>query len=234
MGQQSSRRLLLSSVRLYGRAERRIRKKSNRDKSVEQRQDDRINPEEVYGDDEIRGFGSSSAGQGQMVENDVVLDESEEDSKSSTLAGPETQLDDIFKKYGIEESKATQATESQKRAILAGKEPKSEGGAFGESVLSKLDGKLQQKIDNTLISLTFGSLLFCVLCGLAISSSAIEVVFPDFKMDQNVDYVLKDVLTPFFYSLYRDLLFFSITFGIFKFAQVSSQATVYTEEPEGK
>ena len=235
LGQLGSRPL--SSMRIHGRAERRMQKKASKGKLVDQTVENSIEPEDVDDDDddddETRGFGSPSAGQGQVVETDAVVIESEQ-AIEKTPADPEAQLDNIFKKYGIEESKASQAMEAQKRALKAGKAPTPEGGAFGEAALSKIDDKLQQQIDDTLISLTFGSLLFCVLCGLAISSSAIEVVIPDFKMDSNVDHILKDVLTPLFTPSLGIFFLFSITFGIFKFAQVSSQATVYTEESQKK
>ena len=49
-------------------------------------------------------------------------------------------------------------------------------------------------------------------------------------MDASLNYVLKDVLTPAFTPSIGIFFLFSITFGLFKFAQISSQATVYTED----
>lgn len=217
------------TTRLYGRAEKRMQKKANKGKQGVNTAEEEDEEDE---DEDGRGFGAPAAGQGQVVDTEGVVMVPEKMEFNSN--DPDAELDSIFRKYGINEAQGKQATEAQKRAILAGKEPKPEGGAFGESALSKIDGKMQQQIDDTLIALTFGSLAFCVLCGLAISSTAIEIVFPSYKMDSNIDYVLKDILTPMFTPSIGIFFFFSITFGIFKFAQVSSQATVYSEEDKKK
>ena len=109
-------------------------------------------------------------------------------------------------------------------------EPQSEEAPFGAAVMARLDDKAQSNIDSTLITLTFTSLSFCVICGLAISSSAIEVVFPNYKMDASLNYILKDVMTPAFTPSIGIFFLFLSPFGLFKFAQISSQATVYKED----
>ena len=181
---------------------------------------------EVEKFEEKRGFGVTVETEAQVFESpdDSTINEAGKDEDP----GKEKTLDDIFKKYGVEENTAKKATPKQKRAIEAGREPRAEG-PFGASSMAKLDDKAQANIDKILITLTFSSLAFCVLCGLAISSSAIEVVFPSYKMDENLDYILKDVLTPAFTPSIGIFFLFSITFGLFKFAQISSQATVYKE-----
>ena len=225
LGKSSSQDIM----RLRGRAERRIQKRANKGKTVAKEQGVDTAGEGDEEDEDGRGFGAPAGP--QVVDTDaVVMEPAPLKPEANTSDDPDAELDSIFKKYGINEAKGAKATEAQKRAILAGKEPMPEGGAFGEAALSKIDDKLQQKIDDTLIALTFGSLAFCVLCGLAISSTAIGVVFPTYKIDSNIDYVLKDILTPAFTPSLGIFFFFSITFGIFKFAQVSSQATVYSEE----
>jgi hypothetical protein len=62
------------------------------------------------------------------------------------------------------------------------------------------------------------------------SFGAVKVVFPEFGVDSNIDGIIENVLTPAFTPSL--LLFFlsSITYGLFKFAQVSSTDTVYREE----
>jgi hypothetical protein len=185
--------------------------------------------------DSVKGFGSAASE--TLVGSEGVGDGAPSESlisKDSVGDDPEADLDSIFKKYGIEENKGKgfgapqpqQQKQKQKQQVSS-----SAGGEqpFGKAVLDKVDEKLQAKIDKGLITLTFLSLAFCVLCGLAISSSAIEVVFPQYEMGENVDYILKDVLTPAFTPSIGIFFFFSITFGIFKFAQISSNATVYRE-----
>ena len=176
-----------------------------------------------------RGFGVTVDADAQVLESSGGVHQIPE---GSSVEAGEQDLDAIFKKYGIEENQAKKASPKQKKAILSGSEPQEEG-PFGAATMAKLDDKAQGNIDNILITLSFSSLAFCVLCGVAISSAAIEVVFPDFKMDPNVDHILKDVLTPAFTPSIGIFFFFSITFGLFKFAQISSQATVYKEK-DGK
>jgi hypothetical protein len=214
--------------KLFGRAERRMKKQDKRtDTGVSVSQG-------VDVGESVKGFGSAASetlvgsegvGDGAPLESLI--------SKDSVGDDPEADLDSIFKKYGIEENKGKgfgaphPQHQKQKQQVSSS----SAGGEqpFGKAVLDKVDEKLQAKIDKGLITLTFLSLAFCVLCGLAISSSAIEVVFPQYKMGESVDFILKDVLTPAFTPSIGIFFFFSITFGIFKFAQISSNATVYRE-----
>jgi hypothetical protein len=195
---------------------------------IDKNSEEEIDVEETY--EEKKGFGVTVETEAQVLESAPdPSGEARQDPGSSGVEAGEQDLDTIFKKYGIEENQAKNASPKQKAAILSGGEPQAEG-PFGAAAMAKLDDKAQGNIDNLLITLTFASLAFCVLCGLAISSSAIEVVFPGYKMDASLDYILKDVLTPAFTPSIGVFFLFSITFGLFKFAQISSQATVYTEK----
>ena len=207
---------------LYGRAERRMRNK------VDKNSKEYTEMEEDYNDN--KGFGVKVDTGAQVLDSAPdPLGEARQDPDDSSVEAGKQDLDTIFKKYGIEENQAKEAYLGQKAAISPQSEPQPEG-PFGAAVMAKLGDKAQSNIDSILITLTFASLSFCVLCGLAISSSAIEVVFPDYKMDDNLNHILKDVLTPAFTPSIGIFFLFSITFGLFKFAQISSQATVYKED----
>ena len=179
---------------------------------------------------ENKGFGVRGGTGAKAQESPLEhLEESRQDEDDSGVEVGKQDLSTIFKKYGIEENQASEYSSGKKEAILSQSEPQPEA-PFGAAVMARLSDRAQSNLDSTLITLTFTSLSFCVLCGLAISSSAIEVVFPEFKMDASLNYVLKDVLTPAFTPSIGIFFLFSITFGLFKFAQISSQATVYTED----
>lgn len=128
---------------------------------------------------------------------------------------------DVFKKYGISEENSKKAEQSKAKSTV--------DKAFGESVLEKIPAELQLRIDNILVTLTFGALLFVVLSGVGISLGALKVVFPSFEISEESDAIIKNFLTPAFTPALGIFLLFSTTFGLYKFAQISSSQTVYKE-----
>mmetsp|Transcript_7010 Transcript_7010/g.7125 ORF Transcript_7010/g.7125 Transcript_7010/m.7125 type:complete len:257 (-) Transcript_7010:518-1288(-) len=152
--------------------------------------------------------------------------------------GGETDAEAIFKKYGIKdgESNATKIAAQKKKNAKNTKNSKGkvEETPFGQSVLANFPAKVQLQIDNTLVGLVFASLTFVVLCGIGISTKAFEIVRPDVKIPVGVDRFITDFLDPAFTPSFLIFFFFSITFGIFKFAQVSSDQTVYKEDIFGE
>jgi hypothetical protein len=51
----------------------------------------------------------------------------------------------------------------------------------------------------------------------------------DLEVPETFDALIVNVLTPAFTPAFLIFLFFSVTFGLFKFAQISSSQTVYKE-----
>jgi len=147
---------------------------------------------------------------------------------SGAGAASDADIDAIFKKYGIQDegqskARAEAKAEAEKRAARGEEAP------FGESVIAKLDAKTQLQFDKILITGVSLSLGFVILCGIGISAGALHVVFPDITIPQSVDDAITKVLTPSFTPALGVFFFFSITFGLFKFAQISSSQTVYRE-----
>lgn len=140
-------------------------------------------------------------------------------SDDQNNVNPTTSADVIFKKYGV-------ATETTTQAVTANtnEEPK-----FGVSIISKMSPSAQQKIDQTLLSATFASLGFVIICGVAISLDAFKIVFPDVAVPSFLDSLISDFLSPSFTPSLGVFFFFSINYGLFKFAQISSSETVYKE-----
>ena len=104
-----------------------------------------------------------------------------------------------------------------------------EGEPFGQSVIEKFDAKTLQGIDNFLITGAFVALAASVLIGVGISASAFRVVFPQYEFKEEWTVFIEDVLTPSFAPVIGVFFFFSITYGLLKFAQVSSDDAVYKE-----
>lgn len=155
-----------------------------------------------------------------------------EGGASSTSLTPEAaardkdkDVDAIFAKYGIKDEAAGRVkamSEAKKRA-------ESGDAPFGESIIAKLDGKTQALFDNILVTCVSISLSFVVLCGIGISAGSLHVVFPDINIPEALDSAIVNFLTPAFTPGLGIFFFFSITFGLFKFAQISSSQTVYRE-----
>lgn len=136
--------------------------------------------------------------------------------------------DDIFKKYGIATNPkaAGEKIKDNKKKAGSGKDGEA---VFGENVMANIPMDLQAKIDSILVTGTFLALSFVVLSGIGISLGAFKVVFPQVEISQSVDDLIVNVLSPSFTPGLGVFFFFSITFGLFKFAQVSSSQTVYKE-----
>jgi hypothetical protein len=145
----------------------------------------------------------------------------------------ETDADAIFKKYGIkdgETNKSSSGTKKKKKTVKKGKKGEPEENPFGQSVLANIPAETQLKIDNTLVSLVATSLGFVILSGISISLGAYTVVFPETKIPEWLDGLVTNFLSPAFTPALAIFFFFSTTFGLFKFAQISSDQTVYKEE----
>jgi len=89
--------------------------------------------------------------------------------------------------------------------------------------------KTQQQIDNILVTVTFLALIFVISCGVSISVGAYKIVSPTFEVNSDLDNLLTNYLSPAFTPALIFFLFCSVTFGIFKFAQISNNQTVYKE-----
>jgi len=140
---------------------------------------------------------------------------SNEDKKRSDGGGySETKVKDILNKAGTKKTKRERDPDSP----------------FGESIIAGIPLAAQAKIDNILVTATFGALAFVVLSGVAISLGALTVVFPTLIIPETIDDIAKNILSPAFTPSLGVFFFFSITFGIFKFAQISSSGTVYRED----
>lgn len=151
--------------------------------------------------------------------------------KASQVFDGETDADTIFKKYGIKDGESQSVkTTKKKKSTKKGKKEVVEENPFGQSVLAGISPDAQMKIDNTLVTCTALSLGFVVLSGISISLGAYTVVFPDVKIPESLDFVVTRFLSPAFTPALFVFFFFSITFGLFKFAQISSDQTVYKEE----
>ena len=155
-------------------------------------------------------------------------------STTSTTNVKDDDVDALFKKYGIKDNTSdkkkiiTKTKDGKLSTKLAPKEYDPDR-PFGEAVLAGISPQLQTKIDNILVTGTFAALLFVVLCGVGISAGALQIVFPNIEISPDVDALIKNFLTPSFTPSLGIFFFFSITFGLFKFAQISSSQTVYRE-----
>jgi len=161
-----------------------------------------------------RASPESSSYTPEMASRDSVLSEEEK----------EAEVQKIFAKYGIKNDETADFKKQIAARKLAGEE-----APFGESVIANMDSKVQAKTDSILVACVSVSLSFVVLCGIGISAGALHVVFPDITIPTSIDDLIVNVLTPAFTPALGIFFFFSITFGLFKFAQVSSSQTVYRE-----
>jgi hypothetical protein len=135
--------------------------------------------------------------------------------------------DDIFKKYGINTNpKANGAKIKDNKKVGSGKDGEP---VFGENVMANIPMATQAQIDNVLVTGTFLALSFVVLSGIGISLGAFKVVFPQVEISPEIDSLIVNILSPSFTPALFIFFAFSITFGLFKYAQVSSSQTVYRE-----
>jgi hypothetical protein len=130
-------------------------------------------------------------------------------------------LASLMKKYGMNPDSAKKKKKAKQRTGPT---------SFGETVLEKIPEKTQAQLDSFLITATFSSLALVILCGIGISYGAFKVIFPQTKIPEALDIFITNVLDPAFTPAVGIFFIFSITFGLFKFAQISSDKTVYREE----
>lgn len=183
-----------------------------------------------------KGFGSSNA---KTTETAAVIDVSvannpkNEKSNGSPMIQTDevdkeelTDAEAVFRKYGIN-------TDSKEARAKAAKQVQEKVGSsepvFGEKVMANISMKDQAKADQILVTGTFLTLSYVVISGIGMSVTALKVVFPTVEIPSLIETLVTDVLTPSFTPALGVFFFFSITFGLFKFAQVSSSQTLYTE-----
>lgn len=107
-----------------------------------------------------------------------------------------------------------------------------ENRPFGEAVLAKIPDSVQERVDGFLITGTFIALFVVVSCGIGISLGAFRVVFPTIVIPPEVENFSMNILDPAFTPSVLVFFAFSITLGVFKYAQISSDRTVYRENEE--
>ena len=173
--------------------------------------------------DSSKGFKNSVREDPKLVSPDVT-ELKEIDLPSTSI---EDDADKIFKKYGIKSDNTVVPKEnfsSKKSDGFSGKDR-----PFGESVIEKFPMKMQQQIDSILVTVTFLALLFVILCGVSISVGAYKIISPSFQVNADLDNLLTNFFSPAFTPSLIFFLFCSVTFGLFKFAQISNSQTVYKE-----
>lgn len=150
---------------------------------------------------------------------------------SGSSANEAEAIDAIFKKYGINDdpNRAAKAKAAAKAAADAKGAASGADAPFGESIIARLTPEMQMKYDNVLVTGVSLSLSFVVLCGVGISAGSLKVVFPDINLPAGLDDVITNFLTPSFTPGLGVFFLFSTSFGLFKFAQISSSQTVYKE-----
>jgi hypothetical protein len=177
-----------------------------------------------------KGFGKAPAPAttspvASTTETTLIAEETTTAKKTSGASNDD--IDAILQKYGVKDDKAAKARAKAKADSERG--AKGKDAPFGEGIIAKLDTATQQKFDNILITGVSISLGFVILCGIGISAGAIEVVFKDITIPDAMDSFITNFLTPAFTPALGVFFFFSITVGLFKFAQISSDQTVYRE-----
>jgi hypothetical protein len=155
-----------------------------------------------------------------------------ENSKTAQADTNQSELtfDELIKKYNIKDGN-TRSEEYNKNENIYQKNARkpAEERPFGASVLANFPEKGLQTIDKVLVTGTFLALSVVILCGISISLGAFKVVFPDQQIPEFIEGLIQNVLSPSFTPSLFVFFFFSITYGLFKFAQISSSTTVYTE-----
>jgi hypothetical protein len=168
-----------------------------------------------------KGFSSSKKAPIESVSQEVIV--TEKVNSNSVDAEEVPDINSVFKKYGIADK------EPSSKSSNTGNSLPDEDRPFGQGILDKLSPQSQEKIDRTLTTLVFSSLAVVVSCGVAISLGAFRVVYPDIVIPESLDKLLTDVLTPVFTPSIFAFFACSTTYGLFKFAQISSSKTVYEE-----
>ena len=135
--------------------------------------------------------------------------------------------DAIFRKYRISNGENLPSIKSSKKKALPG--AVEDETPFGREVMANMSFEQQAKLDKLLVSAVFVALSFVILCGIAISFGAFRVVYPDIQISAELDSFITNFLDPAFTPALGVFFLFSITFGLFKFAQISNSQSVYKE-----
>ena len=175
-------------------------------------------------DEESSSSSSSSSGSSNSDENEAGNSAAGASAGTGTMTmAKENNADAIFKKYGIKDG------DGQKKAVTKTTEEKTDDAPFGQGVLDKIPAALQAKIDSILVTAVSLALGFVLLSGVGMSAGALTVVFPSIEIPEAADALITNFLTPAFTPALVFFLLCSSTFGLFKFAQISSSQTVYKE-----
>lgn len=177
-----------------------------------------------------QGFGKVKEPIAPVIENNsrgdvTIAAPTEMNSGTEKTTSQSSNAEEIFKKYGIKDGD----NQSKKAATKKVTGDTATDAPFGESVLAGIPAPMQAKIEDILITLTFSALTYLIISGIGLSSGALKVVFPEFEIPAALDSITVNILTPSFGPALVVFLIFSVTFGTFKFAQISSNQTVYRE-----
>ena len=156
--------------------------------------------------------------------NQAIISDQEISNINNNDDNVDVNLEKLAKKYGLGADKdQSPKKKTPVTTSTTGEKP------FGEDVIAKIPLEAQGRIDNILITGVFLSLAWCVLCGVGMSAGALKIVFKDFSLAEELDGLILNLFTPSFTPSILIFFLFSITFGLFKFAQISSSQTVYRE-----
>ena len=166
------------------------------------------------------GSDSDSSSSNVDTTNTVISDS----EISSIDNNDDANIEKLAKKYGLGAGSETPKKKKKEQVTSSsGDKP------FGEDVITKIPLELQGKIDNILIAGVFLSLAWCILCGVGMSAGSLKIVFKDFQLANTIDGLIVNVFDPSFTPSIGIFFFFSITFGLFKYAQIQSSQTAYKE-----
>lgn len=117
------------------------------------------------GDVAASGWRELTSSNGMITSDDSDDNRSLGNDDSDDDVSRKTEL--LLKKYNIgQQNDGSLKNNSRNKAKKTNNSNDYEDSPFGQKVLASIPMKLQRQIDNTLITATFASLLFVVLCGL--------------------------------------------------------------------
>jgi hypothetical protein len=166
----------------------------------------------------------SSSSSSSIISDDEIstIDSNNNDNNNDDDAN----IEKLAKKYGLGNN---DNTTTKKKQVSSSSSNNNDDKPFGEDIITKIPLELQGKIDNILIAGVFLSLSWCILCGIGMSAGSLRIVFKDFKLASTIDDLIFNVFDPSFTPSLGIFFFFSITFGLFKYAQIQSSQTTYKE-----
>ena len=119
-----------------------------------------------------KGGATAASGWRELTSSNGMITSDDNDNKSLDVVDDDDD-DDVsrktellLKKYKIGQQSDDSLKNKRSNAKSTKTDSDYEESPFGQKVLASIPMKLQRQIDNTLITATFASLLFVVLCGL--------------------------------------------------------------------